>query len=122
MRKLILTVLLSFNVLAECPQNVQKVKNGTVANCDGWLVSEPTMQEMARNADVVETQKKLVQSMEHLRKLDLDEIEHYKKRSTEAHKALSQSEKQRFWVGVGAFALGVVLTGVAAKAAIEASK
>lgn len=123
---LVFALLSSFSVLAEspipCPQNVQKVTTGTPAPCPGWHVSDRTMQNIARTDEELEKHKKLVQSMEHLRKLDLDEIEHYKKHSREAHEALSLSERQKLWVGIGAFALGVVLTGVAAKAAIESTR
>lgn len=118
-------ILISFLICSQalaCPQNVQKVKEGSVVNCNGWLVSEPTMQDMARNADTVETQKKLILTLEHLRVLDAKEIEHYKKHSKEAHAAYERSERQKFWVAAGAYTLGVVLTGIAAKAAIESTR
>jgi hypothetical protein len=118
---IIISFVLSISAQA-CPQNVQKLKTGTSSPCDGWLVSEPKMQELAKNADELELSRKLVLAQEHLRKLDLGEIEHYKSQSKAAHKALSQSENQRVLVGIGAFVLGVVVTGFAAKAAIEATR
>lgn len=120
--KTFLALLLITSSALACPSNVQKVKTGTPANCDGWLVSDPTMQNMARNVEELEKSQKLVLAQEHLQKLSNDEIEHYKKRSANAEKALSQSEAQKFWLAAGAFALGVVLTGVAAKAAIESTR
>lgn len=122
MKSIILALLLFTSSAFACPQNVQKIKTGTVSNCDGWLVSEPTMQTMAKNADELELSKKLVQAQEHLQKLSEAEIEFYKRKQKATEKALSQSESKAFWAAAGAFALGVVLTGVAAKAAIEATK
>lgn len=104
-----------------CP-NVSKVKSGAVAPCNGWHVSEPTMQEIMKNEEQLELQKKLQLQMEYLRKLDMQEIDYYKAQSKANQKALEKSESQKFWVGVGAFTLGVVLTGLAAKAAIESTR
>jgi hypothetical protein len=118
MKILTLTLALLFVVPAgaiECPKNVQKVDS-----C--WIVSEPQMQNFAKMDDELELQKKLQLQQEHLIKLNNAEIEYYKKQSNDNAKALQKSESQKFWLGVGAFALGVVLTGVAAKAAIEATK
>lgn len=121
--KFLISALILFSLTAQaCPQNVQKLKTGTSSPCDGWLVSEPKMQELAKNADELELSRKLILAQEHLRKLDLGEIEHYKTQSKAAHKALSQSEAQKVLIGVGAFVLGVVVTGFAAKAAIEATR
>jgi hypothetical protein len=105
-----------------CPQNVQKVKSGTTTNCDGWLVSEPKMQEFSKQHDELELRRKLQLQQEHLRKLDLEEIEYYKLKNKHTQSALEKSESQKFWSNIGMFSLGVVLTGVAAKAAIEATR
>lgn len=105
-----------------CSKNVQKLKTGTSSPCDGWLVSEPKMQELAKNADELELSRKLILAQTHLQKLSGEEIEFFRKRSSASEKALSQLESQRFWIGLGAFALGVVVTGFAAKAAIEATR
>lgn len=118
--KLIIALLFTTSAFA-CP-NVQRIKNGTSSPCDGWLVQDSTMQTFAKTADELELTKKLVQAQEHLQKLSNAEIDFYKQRTKRTEKALSQSETQKFWVAAGAFALGVVLTGVAAKAAIESTR
>ena len=50
------------------------------------------------------------------------EVEYYKSKSTSTRKELEKSDNKRFWTNLGHFALGVVLTGIAAKAAIESTK
>jgi len=118
---LVLALLLTTSAYS-CPNNVQKVKSGTIANCDGWLVSEPAMQDFAKTDEKLEKSAKLILEQEYLQKLTEAEVDFYKKRSTEVEKALSQSERQKFWIGIGTFALGVAITGIAAKAAIESVK
>lgn len=118
----LLLILIAFSATAQACPNIQKLKTGTTSPCDGFFVSSDKMQELAKNADELELSRKLVLAQEHLRKLDLGEIEHYKSQSKAAHKALSQSNAQKVWLGIGAFALGVVVTGFAAKAAIESTR
>ncbi len=121
MKHLLFLLLFTSTALA-CPQNVQQIKTGTSAICDGWLVSNPQMQKFAKNADELEISRKLILAQEHLQKLSGEEIEYFKKRSIAIEKALSQSEREKFWLTAGAFALGVLATGFAAKAAIEATR
>lgn len=120
--KLALIVFLSSNIVLACPNNVQKIKAGEASPCNAWIVSEPTMQKMAKTDEELEKTKKLVQAQEHLQKLSNAEIEFYKQRSRAQQKELEKAEIKSFWKTTGAFALGVVLTGLAAKAAIEATR
>jgi hypothetical protein len=122
MKIITLILSLTFLVPAFACQNATKVKTGTPAPCEGWHVSEPTMQNIMKNEEQLELQKKLQSQLEHLRKLDAQEIEFYRTQSKNNQKALDKSEQQKFWVGAGAFALGVILTGIAAKAAIESTR
>lgn len=122
MLRIILISCLTFSTAFACPNNVQKIKAGEPAPCSAWLVSEPTMQEMARNKDELETSKKLILAQEHLQKLTEEEAEFYKRRASAREKELEKAEVRSFWKTAGAFALGVVVTGLAAKAAIEASR
>jgi hypothetical protein len=120
---LLLVSCLTFNVFAaDCPKNVQRIPYGSVAACDGWLVSEPHMQKLTRTDEELEKTKKLVQAQELLQKLTAEEVEHYKQQSKSHQQELRKAEQKHFWVGVGAFALGVVMTGIAAKAAIESTR
>jgi hypothetical protein len=105
-------------------QNVSKVPKGTTLTTteDVWIVKDSQMQEFAKTHDKLELTEKLVKTNEQLLKLSDTEMEFYKRRSQSQAKELDKAESRRFWATAGAFALGVVLTGVAAKAAIEASK
>lgn len=105
-----------------CPTNVQKIKVGEASPCTAWLVSEPTMQKLAKTDEELEKTKKLVQAQEHLQKLSEAEIDFYKQRSSAQQKQLEKAETKNLLITTGAFVLGVVLTGVAAKAAIEATR
>lgn len=43
----------------ECPKNVQKVLKGATSPCNGWHVSEPKMQEIMKDEEQLDLQKKL---------------------------------------------------------------
>lgn len=121
--KIFLALLLITSTALACPpntQNVSRVKAGTTLTtaCDVWIVTDPAMQTFAKNADELEVSRKLILAQEHLRTLDVAEIEFYKKKT----KALAQEEVRSSWKTVGAFALGVIVTGFAAKAAIESTR
>lgn len=119
---LAILLLLLTQLAKACPMNVQKISEGDKAPCSGWVVSNNQMQEFTRTDEQLELHKKLVETHKQLQKLSEAEIAFYKRRSEAQEKALSQSENKRFWLTAGAFALGVVLTGVAAKAAIESTR
>jgi len=107
---------------AECPKNVQRISEGTAAPCSGWIVKDEQMQTFARTSDQLELEKQTTKLNEQLLRLNQDEIEFYKKRATVATDKLENADKARFWSNLGYFMLGVALTGVAAKTAIEVSK
>lgn len=118
----ILLLISQLSRAGECPMNVQKIKAGTNSPCDAWIVSEPTMQKIMQTDEQLELQKKLQLQMEHLRTLDQKEIEYYKVQSQSVQAKLEKEDGRRFWSNLGYFTLGVVLTGVAAKAAIESTR
>lgn len=122
MLKLVLISFLICDIALACPNNVQKIKVDERSVCNGWLVSESTMQKIAKTDEELEKTKKLVLAQEHLQKLSNAEIEFYKQRSKAQQRELEKAEIKSFWKTTGAFALGVVLTGLAAKAAIEATR
>lgn len=117
----LLLLLISEYSRAECP-NVVRINTGTVSPCNGWLVSENQMQEFARNSDKLANEQGISQLNKQLLSLSAAEIEFYRNRSKSQSKELEKSESRRFWATAGAFALGVIITGVAAKAAIESAK
>lgn len=110
------------NVAKACDKNVEFIKTGTTVNCDTWIVKDPTMQEMAKTVDKLELTEKLVEQQKTLLKLSNEEIEHYKAQSQSRGKELNKAESRQYLTGLAGFALGVVLTGIAAKAAIEATR
>lgn len=102
--------------------NVQKIKAGTPAPCDGWIVSEPQMKDFAKQTDQLEIQKNIHKVNEQLIRLSETEIAYFKRQSQVRAKELEKAPTRQFWSNIGYFTLGVVLTGVAAKAAIESSR
>lgn len=119
-----LTFILTF--LLSCPSfscdNVTKVAQGNPAPCNGWHVSESQMQDFAKQTDQLQIQKDVHKVNEQLIRLNEREIDYYKQKSKSQSLELEKGESRRMWATAGAFVLGVVLTGVAAKAAIEATK
>lgn len=105
-----------------CEKNVIKVAVGNPAPCVGWHVSDSKMQDFAKETDQLQLAKDLNKVNEQLIRLNETEIDYFRQKSKSRAKELEQAEKRQFWHGVGMFTLGVVLTGVAAKAAIEVSK
>jgi hypothetical protein len=101
---------------------VQKLDKGVAAPFSGWLITDKIAQDTARNIDLLEAKEKQVLKLEHLRVLDAGDMEHYKKRSNALEDRLHKEENKRTIHTAGAFVLGVLLTGIAAKAAIESTR
>lgn len=123
LKPLLLALLLPSLALGQsCPQNVSKAKSGAVVTCDAWIVSEPQMQEFVRTEDKYKIEVNRGLTLEKLRLLDEQEIEFYKVRAKSLEQQVNGAETRKFWSNLGYFILGVVLTGIAAKAAIESSR
>ena len=118
----ILALLIPSICFGACPNNVQTIKQGSQAVCDGWLVSDNQMQTFAKTTDELDLEKKAHELNKRLRTLDQVEIEFYRNKYHNSVKNYDKLESSKFWTNIGFFALGVVLTGISAKAAIEASK
>jgi hypothetical protein len=119
LKTLILMLLVLSNALA---QSVQKLDKGTPAPFSGWIITDKIAQDSARNVDLLEAKEKQILKLEHLRVLDAGDMEHYKQRSKHIEEQLHKQETKQYWANAGAFALGVILTGLAAKAAIESAR
>lgn len=98
---------------SECPKPVQVIKQGQVANCDGFLFSDKAEVEAAEARDDVKYFNKLVPKLEQRVKLEQDRSDILEKRLTlyinqaEAlarHKA--KSETRVFWERLGFFVAG----------------
>lgn len=115
-------LLVITNLSHACSQNVKWTQTGTILECDAWVVKDAQMQKFDKAMKSQEVNEKLNEVNNQLLKLSEAEMEFYKRQSKAAQKELGRAETRSFWTGVGGFALGVVLTGIAAKAAIEAAK
>jgi hypothetical protein len=120
--KLLLALLLFINTAFACDKNVQKLSKDSPSPCAGWLVSEDQMQSFAKQTDQLELNKKSAEVHSQMLKLTEKEMDYYKQKSVSVGKELDKADSRRFWTNLGHFALGVVLTGIAAKAAIESTK
>ena len=116
---LILALVVASNAMA---QNLQRINKGDVAPSSGWLASDKIIQDAARNEDLLLLKDKEILKLEHLRVLDLGDMEHYKTRAKQLESQLHKEEAKRGLYSAGAFILGVVITGFAAKAAIESTR
>lgn len=108
----LLILLLSFNLYG---QNAVKVKKGDPSPFDGAVITEETLDKLVKS-------DKKVLKLEQLRLLEQEKTDIYKNRLNTAEKELSKAERRKFWSNAGHFVLGVLLTGIAAKAAIESSR
>lgn len=98
------------------------LKKGEIAPNDGILVDAAQMKEFRQTNE----EKKLL-NLENLKLKDLSDINSqridlYKEQVKQSTDALSSSERKGYLYNVGFFVLGVVITGFAAKAAIEATR
>jgi len=118
---LIAALLFSAPAFSGC-ENVKRIETGTASPCSGWIVSDNQMQKFAQTDDKLKLEEQISQVNKQLLSLSAAEVEFYKNRSKAQSKELEKAETKRFLSTAGAFVLGVLLTGVAAKAAIESAK
>ena len=98
------------------------INKGDTAPHSGILVDAAQMKEFRQ----INEEKKLLET-ENLKLKDLgvindQRIDLYKEHVKQVTEDLSRSERRAFWQSVGTFALGVVVTGFAAKVAIESTR
>jgi hypothetical protein len=103
-------------------QNAQKLSQGATAPYSGWLFTESAAQDLAKDKLLLKNKEEQILKFELIRSLTDTELEFYKKKNKDLANELSKQDSRRFWATSGAFVLGVVLTGLAAKAAIESSR
>lgn len=102
--------------MADCPKDVQVIKSGAVANCDGFLFSDAAEKRAAEARDDVEHFNKLVPKLEQKivkeeerntvleKRLDL-----YIKQSDVLAKELAQRNNNEFIKNVGLVVLGAIV-------------
>lgn len=117
--KYILVFLLTFNCFA---QDIVELNKGDAAPFRGALVSPEQMQEFRQ----INEDKKRV-DLQNIKLKDLADvneqrIDFYKSEVKNVQNQFARERTKHFFEKIGYFALGVVVTSVAAKAAIEASR
>ncbi len=105
-----------------CDKNVSRITKDSPSPCTAWVVSDEQMQEFAKSADKLELNKKEKEIDLQMLRLSEREVEYYRQKSDITRKELLKADNKRFWTNLAHFSLGVVLTGIAAKAAIESTK
>lgn len=116
---IIIIILFSFSAMA---QKLEKLEKGQTAPFTGVLVDAKQMKKFRQ----VNEEKKLLDKknikLKDLNVLKDQKIELYKKEITQTHKELTRYKTKTFFTNAGYFALGVILTGFAAKTAIESTR
>lgn len=117
--KYILIALLSINAATA---EMVVLKKGEAAPYDGILSDVAQMKEFRQ---INEDKKNL--ELQNLKLKDLavvneERIGLYRQQADLLNKELSKSEVRSFWKSVGYFTLGVLVTGLAAKVAIESTR
>lgn len=119
--KILINILLIFSM--NCySQKLEIIKKGEKAPYDGILADKKQMEKFR---EINEKKKLLEKQNIELKDLALTHEERIKFHQENANfykKELRIQESRTFWAKVGYFTLGVVVTGFAAKTAIEASR
>lgn len=103
-----------------CPEDIQAIEKGQVANCTGTLISPDATKKFDEALQDVEYYEKLTEQLYKRRELSIKEVETLDKRlqlymeqSETLAKEVYKKEKEDKWQKVIYFGLGVVATGIA---------
>lgn len=121
MKTLLFIFLLVSNVCYS-NESMKVVKKGEVASFDGVLVSKEQMEEFRRINEENKLLKEKVLTLENIVKIDELKLKYYADELTATRSLLIAEQANDFWAKAGYFALGVIVTGVAAKSAIESTR
>jgi hypothetical protein len=120
--KYLLILLFSVNTYAnECPK-LDTLNAGDKAPCVGFFVSQPTMNQIAKDKEELVLVRQQVLTLKELRAVDSDILKVEKDRLQTANNELKKEQFKGNAKSIGAFVLGVLATSLAAYAAIQASK
>lgn len=108
---ILLMILISTNSFGQA----QKIKVGERATFDGVLITEKQLQEY----DTAERANRVLKELSSLQDM---RIEQYRKDLKEAKSEINKVAFKGYLGTAGGFVLGVLITGFAAKAAIEATR
>lgn len=118
MKILLILCLLSSSLNAE----MVKLDKGQSAPFDGILSDAAQMKEFRQlNEDKKNLEAQNIK-LKDLALINEERVGLYRVQSELLNKELSKAETRSFWKSIGYFALGVVVTGMAAKVAIESTR
>lgn len=120
--KLLLVIFLLVSNVCYSNESMKVVKKGEVASFDGVLVSKEQMEEFRRINEENKLLKEKVLTLENIVKIDEIKLKYYADELTATRSLLIAEQANDFWAKAGYFALGVIVTGVAAKSAIESTR
>ena len=122
LKKTIILLLISQTALADCPKDVQIIKAGDKANCDGFLFSKEAEQQAEQDRDDLSFYKIIYAAQTHKVDSLVDENNVLQKRLDlyiQESKTLSQekarSETTETFIRIGYFTLGVFVTALVAR-------
>jgi len=126
---IVLIFTLSQTTWANCPEDVQVLNKGQVANCDGLLFSPDASQKVDETQQDAEYYKQLSDQLYKRRDLSIKETDNLDKRlklymdqSTLLAQQLHKKEKEDKWQKIIYFGLGVFATGVAVYGASQLAR
>jgi hypothetical protein len=117
--KILLILLLTFNCFA---QQMVKLDEGQKAPFAGILSDSEQMKTFRKTNEELKLTKKQNITLKELAVVQERQAKLYKEESDAYRTQLRREQVKSFWAKVGYFALGVLVTGLAAKTAIEASR
>lgn len=120
--KILITFVLVFNNLSYSSQNAKILSKGDVAPFDGVLLKDNVLQELYKNKETLQIVENKVLSLKELSYTQEEIIKVHRSQIKEHNKELRRERRKNFWSNVGYFTLGCLLTGVAAKVAIESTR
>tara|TARA_R100001086_G_scaffold214248_1_gene130254 strand:+ start:976 stop:1311 length:336 start_codon:yes stop_codon:yes gene_type:complete len=110
--KLLLAFILTFST---CFAQVQKIEKGEPAPFTGAIVTAKQLSEFRKTREINI-------KLKDLQVVNEQRIEFYKEEAKHYQVQIKKERIKHFWEKAGYFALGVLVTGIAAKAAIESTR
>ena len=131
MKQIILAIILTFSQVshANCPEDIQVIEQGQVANCDGLLFSPEAAKKVDENQQDAKYYKELSGQLYESRNLYIEQVDTMDKRlklyMDQSHtlaQEVTRKENEDKWQKFLYFGLGVLATGVAIYGASELSR
>jgi hypothetical protein len=118
--KLLIVLLLTFSFA--CRSEITALKKGDVAPFEGALVSVDQMREFREHKTKLDLEIKQNEALKTLNLRLEEKIDFHRAETRQVERELTKTRFKGNVYNIGYFVLGVVLTGFAAKAAIESTK